>query len=156
MSDDRSGMKPYRRRPQAPHTGPRHSPRKADFPAFAIVFEDRVILRTPFNQEFIDAIKQIPAQLRAFIKEGRQLERKLREHLEENADYFSSHEELATTIEDLVNSIAKANGLSDSWAVALAVPELFDWAVGSALKAYPDLKLYDVRILADETPEEPS
>ena len=140
------------RRPRPPTTGPTQPsrvPRRPDFPAFAIVFETTVILRTPFQQEFINAIKQIPPKLRTFVKEGRPLERKLREYLLENEEYFSSHEDLASMVEQLVGAIAKAGGLSDSWTVSLAVPELFDWAVGSALKAFPELALFDVRILSE-------
>jgi hypothetical protein len=116
--------------------------------------DDRVVLRTPYNQEFVDSIKQIPAKLRAFVKDGRPLENALRQHLEKNEEYFSSDESLATMVGALVNSIAEARGLSDSWAVALAAPEVFDWALASALKVFPDLQLYDVRVLdADQAPD---
>lgn len=151
MDDQKPKFRPHVRRPQPPKVGPRRTsgPRGPEFTAYAIVFEDSVVIRTPFNQAFVDAIKQIPARLRNFVKDGRQLERKLREHLEANEEYFSSHDELATTIQNLVSSIAASNGLSDSWAVALATPELFEWSVGSALKEFPDLQLYDVRVLPE-------
>ena len=126
-------------------------PRRADFAAFAVVLGDRMIVRTPYNQEFIESIKQIPSQLRMFIKDGRPLERALRTHLEANEEYFSSHEDLAAVVDSLVNSIARAGGLSDSWAIALAVPEVFEWALAAALKAFPDLQLYDVRVLDEGT-----
>jgi hypothetical protein len=160
---DKGPFKPFRRsRPRPPDVGPREAgPRRPDFKAFAVVMDDRVILRTPYNAEFVGAIKQVPAKLRTFVKDGRSLENALRQHLEKNEEYFSSHEDLATMIDALVKSIAEARGLSDSWAVALALPELFDWALGSALKAFPDLQLYDVRVLDasggnEETPAEAS
>jgi hypothetical protein len=134
-----------RTRPKRPHTGP--SWKRPDFAPYAVVFEDRVILRTPYDQPLIDALKQIPSALRAFVKDGRPLERSLREHLEANAEYFSSDDGLASSIESLVNCIAASNGLSDSWTITLAAPELFDWSVGSALKSFPELQLFDVRIL---------
>jgi hypothetical protein len=137
-----------RTRPQRPHTGPGW--RRPEFAPFAVVFEDRVIIRTAFDKDLIDALKQIPSQLRAFVKDGRPLERSLREHLETNADYFSSEASLASSIEALVNCIAAAGGLSDSWTVTLAAPELFDWAVGSALKSFPELQLFDVRVLSED------
>ena len=136
--------------------GPRRNyspPRRADFPAFAVVFEDRIIFRTPYNAEFVEDIKRIPYKLRAFTKDGRPLEGALRKHLESNEEYFASHDELASTIESLVNSIAQANGLSDSWVVALAAADLFEWSMAAALKQFPDLALYDVRILTQGPPE---
>ncbi len=140
------------RRPRPPDIGPRRNysaPRRPDFPAFAIVFDDRVIFRTPYNAEFVDDIKRIPSKLRSFAKDGRPLENALRQHLEANESYFSSHEDLATVIELLVGSISQSNGLSDAWVVALASPDLFDWSLAAALKQFPDLSLYDVRVLTE-------
>jgi hypothetical protein len=111
------------------------------------VFGDRLVLRTPFHAAFVDEIKQIPAKLRVFTKDGRQLENLLRRHLEENEAYFASDAQLAHTVTSLVESIAAARGLSDSWVVALAAPELFEWVMGASLRAFPDLNLYDVRVL---------
>jgi hypothetical protein len=143
---------PRPRRPDLGSTAERKTPRarRSDFDAFAIVLEDRVVLRTPFDQALVDALKQVPAPLRAFVKDGRPLERHLREHLEANADYFSSDDQLATSVAQLVDCIAAAGGLSDSWAVSLASSEIFDWALGSALRSFPDLHLFDVRILEEK------
>lgn len=141
-----------RRRPKPPDLGPRKKynfPKKADFPAYAVVFDDRIIYRTPYNAEFIDDIKQIPAKLRAFVKDGRPLENSLRQHLETHEDYFSSRDELASVVEALVNSIAASNGLSDSWVVSLAAPELFEFSMAAALKQFPEIALFDVRILEE-------
>ena len=149
MDEQKRRPAPYIRRPRPPQVGPKGGPKRTEFTAFAIVFEDSLILRTPFNKAFVEAIKQIPAKLRSFVKDGRPVERKLREHLEEHEEYFSSHDELATTIQSLVGAVAASNGLSDAWLVALATPELFDWAVAAALKEFPDLQLYDVRVLGD-------
>jgi hypothetical protein len=154
MDDQKPRHPPHIRRPKPPIVGPRGGPRRPEFTAYAIVFDDSVILRTPYNQAFVEAIKQVPAKLRAFVKDGRPVERRLREHLEQHEDYFSSHDELATAIQSLVGAVASSNGLSDSWMIALATPELFDWAVGSALQQFPDLQLYDVRVL-DEAPGAP-
>jgi hypothetical protein len=126
-------------------------PRRADFAAYAIVYADRIIFRTPYNAAFVDTIKQVPSKLRSFVKDGRQLESALREHLEKNEDYFSSNVELASIVESLVNSVAASKGLSDSWIVALAAPELFEFSMAAALQQFPDLNLYDVRILTEET-----
>ena len=135
-------------RPRPPDLGPRR-PRRTEFEAYAIVFDDRIIYRTPYNAQFVDEIKQIPAKLRSFVKDGRQLENSLRKHLESNEAYFSSHADLAAAVESLVNAIAKSGGLSDAWVVALAAPELFEWSMASALKHFPDLQLYDVRVLGE-------
>jgi len=137
-------------RPRPPDLGPRR-PRRIEFEAYAIVFDDRIIFRTPYNAQFVDEIKQIPAKLRSFVKDGRQLENSLRTHLEANEDYFSSHAELAATVESLVNAIAKSGGLSDAWLVALAAPELFEWSMAAALKQFPDIQLYDVRVLRESS-----
>jgi hypothetical protein len=138
-------------RPRRPDVGDaarsRTRPRRLDFPAFAVVYSDRIIIRTPYDATLVEAIKQIPSQLRSFVRDGRQLERALREHLEANADYFASDDQLATTVERLVSCIAAAGGLSDSWAVALAAPELFEWSVAATMRSFPDLQLFDVRIL---------
>lgn len=138
------------RPPRRPDVGPRRNyspPRRAEFAAYAVVFDDRIVFRTPYNAEFVDDIKRIPAKLRSFQKDGRQLEGALRKHLEANEGYFASQDELASTIESLVNSIAASNGLSDAWVVALASTDLFEWAMASALKQWPELALYDVRVL---------
>ena len=142
------------RKPRPPDVGPRRPyapPRRAEFAAFALVFDDRVILRTPYSAKFVDDIKQIPSNLRSFVKDGRPLEGSLRKHLETNEHYFASTEELATIVEGLVARIAAANGLSDSWVVALAAPELFEFTLAVALQQFPDLELFDVRVLADES-----
>ncbi len=145
------------RRPKPPDIGPRRNynfPRRADFPAYAIVFEDRIVFRTPYNAQFVEDVKQIPFKLRAFVKDGRQLESTLRAHLEQNEEYFSSNDELASIVEALVNSVAASNGLSDAWVVALAAPDLFEWSMAAALKQFPDIALYDVRVLSGETEAE--
>ena len=133
--------------------GPRKAyapPRRADFAAFALVYDDRVIIRTPYNAQFVEEIKQIPAKLRSFVKDGRPLEAALRKHFETNEEYFASTEELATIVEGLVARIAAANGLSDAWVVALAAPELFEFALAVTMQYFPDLELYDVRVLTGE------
>jgi hypothetical protein len=138
------------RRPKPPDIGPRRAyapPRRTEFTAYAVVFGDRIIFRTPYNAEFVDDIKRIPSRMRAFVKDGRPLENALRTHLESHEAYFSSHVDLASTVEALVNSIAASNGLSDAWVVALASTDLFEWAMASALKQFPDFALYDVRVL---------
>lgn len=138
------------RRPKPPDIGPRstyHPPRRQVFPAYAVVFDDRLIFRTPYNKEFVENIKQVPAKLRAFVKDGRQLESALRKHLETNEDYFASNDQLATIVESLVQHIAQSNGLSDAWVVALAAPELFEFAMAVALQQFPKLQLFDVRLL---------
>jgi hypothetical protein len=140
-------------KPRPPDIGPRKAyspPRRAEFASFALVFDDRVIIRTPYNAKFVDDIKQVPPKLRSFVKDGRPLEGALRKHLETNEVYFASTEELATIVEGLVGRIAAANGLSDAWVVALAAPELFEFALAVALQHVPDLELYDVRVLAEE------
>jgi hypothetical protein len=144
------------RPPRPPDLGPRRKyayPKRADFTAYAIVYDDRLIFRTPYRAQFVEEIKAIPSQARAFVKDGRPLESALRKHLEENEDYFSANEALADTIDALVRSIAASNGLSDAWVVALAAPELFEFAMGAALRQYPDISLYDVRVL-DESARE--
>ena len=68
------------RRPRAPQVGPRGPralPRKQEFRAFAVVLDDRIVLRTPYNADLVADLKQIPAKLRLFVKDGRQLERTL-------------------------------------------------------------------------------
>jgi hypothetical protein len=138
------------RRPRAPDIGPRRKyapPNRVEFAAYAVVYDDRLILRTPYNADFVEDIKQIPAKFRAFVKDGRQLEGALRKHLEANEAYFSSQEDLASTVESLVNNIAQSHGLSDSWVVVLASADLFEWSMAAALKQFPDLNLYDVRVL---------
>jgi hypothetical protein len=140
------------RPPKRPDLGPRRQyspPRRQVFPAFAVVFDDRIIYRTPYNAEFVEEIKQIPAKLRSFVKDGRPLEGSLRKHLEANETYFSSNDELASTVAALVESIAQANGLSDAWVIPLAAPELFEWSMAAALKQFPDLRLFDVRVLQE-------
>lgn len=142
------------RKPRPPDVGPRTAyapPRRAEFAAFALVFDDRVIIRTPYNAKFVDEIKQVPPRLRSFVKDGRPLEGSLRKHLESNEAYFASTEELATIVEGLVGRIAAANGLSDAWVVALAAPELFEFAIAVTMQHFPDLELYDVRVLAEES-----
>jgi hypothetical protein len=136
-----------RTRPKRPHTGAGW--KRPDFAPFAIVFDESVIVKTAFDQELVDALKQVPSQYRAFLKDGRPLERQLREHLEANADYFSGNDSLASAVSQLVDCIADARGLSDAWVVSLVAPELFDWTIGSALKSFPQLQLFDVRVLRE-------
>lgn len=118
------------------------------------MLEDRLIFRTPYNAAFVEDIKHVPSKMRMFVKDGRPLENALRVHLEANEAYFSSHDELASTIEALATSVAQSNGLSDAWVVALASSDLFEWAMASALKQFPDLALYDVRVLDDGSTSE--
>lgn len=136
--------------PTNPSNTQRRPTRRPEFRPYAVVFGERLILKTPYNAEFVQDIKQIPAKLRAFVKDGRPLEKSLRQHLEDNEDYFASQDELAAIVEALVASIAASRGLSEAWVVALGAPELFEWAVGSALKQFPDLELHDVRRLESE------
>jgi hypothetical protein len=121
-----------------------------------VVYEDRIVLRTPYNREFVEAIKQIPSKLRAYQKEGRPLERKLRLHLEQHEEYFASSEELAAVVVGLAEAIESAGGMSDSWIVGLAAPELFEWAMAAALAQFPDLQLFDVRVLPDTKRDPPA
>ncbi len=137
-------------RPRPPDIGPRKPqalPGTTHFTAFAVAFADRLVLRTPYDAGFVEDIKQIPSKLRAFAKDGRQLENLLRRHLEDNETYFSSNDDLASMVAALVESIAEARGLSDSWVIALAAPELFEWSLAATLKAFPDANLFDVRVL---------
>jgi hypothetical protein len=141
------------RRPRPPDLGPRQSyapPKRAEFPAFAVVFEDRIIVRTPYHARFVEDIKQVPPKLRSFVKDGRPLENALRLHLEKHEDYFAASEEIATIVHTLVERISEAGGLSDSWIVALAAPELFEFTMAVALTHFPDLELFDVRVLPSE------
>ena len=150
MGHDRPDKSIRRGRPKAPEFGPKREyelPHMIDFTAFAIVYDDSIILRTPYNAKFVEEIKQIPFQVRSFVKDGRKLERTLIEHLEKYESYFSSNDELATMVESLVDRISKSRGLSDAWTVKLVAPELFEFSMAVALQHFPDLELFDIRIL---------